>query len=278
MLSFGNKFSFKLFCLLTLSVVEASSFLDLPEKPMVVIIASYNNIKWVDANLTSVFTQDYSNYRIIYVDDASSDGTADLVERLVTQRGQESRFTLIRNTIRKGGLCNLYNAVCSCSDEEIVVNVDGDDWLASNSVLKTLNEVYSTRNVWLTHGTMIEYPGYVIGWSMPISKKIVRKNAFRTYRCPSHLKTFYTWLFKKIDVEDLKHQGEFFPMTWDQAMMFPMMEMAGNRHAFIPEVLYVYNMANPISDGKMNPQLLNDLERVIRSKPSYARLPRSPCP
>ena len=100
--------------------------------------------------------------------------------------------------------------------------------------------------------------------------------AFRTYRCPSHLKTFYAWLFKKIDVEDLKIGGEFFPMTWDQAMMFPMLEMAGDRHAFIKETLYVYNMTNPINDNRVNAKLQRDLEKRIRSKPSYDKLRSSP--
>lgn len=244
----------------------------IPEKRMVIVIASYNNSTWFEKNLTSVFTQAYTNYRIIYIDDASSDGTADLVEAMIRDKAQESRCTLIRNTIRKGGLCNLYEAVYSCADEEIIVNLDGDDWFASRYALKILNNAYSKHDVWLTHGTLIGYPNKKFKWSSPIPQKIIEKNDFRTYRCPSHLKTFYTWLFRKIDVEDLKIEGEFFPMAWDQAMMLPMIEMASERHAFIPETLYVYNMSNPINDHKTNAQLQRNLEEIIRSKPRYTRL------
>ena len=73
-------------------------------------------------------------------------------------------------------------------------------------------------------------------------------------------------------MEDLQYEGRFFSMTWDQAMMFPMIEMAGERHAFIPEITYVYNMSNPINDNKVDPQLQRDLEVFIRSKPPYQRL------
>ncbi len=55
--------------------------LELPkytEKPFVFIIASYNNSEWYKNNLDSVFAQDYENYRIIYIDDASPDGTGHL--------------------------------------------------------------------------------------------------------------------------------------------------------------------------------------------------------
>ncbi len=258
---------FKIFWFLNLSILEASSFSDFPEKPMVVVIPSYNNKNWIYENLTSVFTQDYSNYRIIYIDDASIDGTAEEAECLAADKSV--KFTLIRNSFRKGGLANIYEAIIGCADEEIILILDGDDWFSSSWVLKMVNKIYSTQDVWLTHGTMIEYPGYTLGWSKPIPDEIIVKNTFRKHRCPSHLKTFYSWIFKKIEVEDLKHEGEFFSMTWDQAIMFPMMEMAGKRHAFISEVLYIYNMTNPINDNKVDAKLQNDLERLIRSKPIY---------
>lgn len=276
MLHFGIEWIFRILCLSTLSVIHHDPYLHIPEKPMVIVIASYNNSKWVEENLTSVFKQNYSNYRVIYVDDASTDGTADRAESLIRDNAQEFRFRLVRNHFRKGGLRNLYEAVYDCADEEIIVNLDGDDWLAHPDVLKIINKTYSLKDVWLTHGSLVEYPSNQVGWSIPIPQKITEENAFRSYRCPSHLKTFYTWLFKKIDVEDLKMDGEFFQMTWDQAMMFPMMEMAGNHHAFISQTLYVYNMSNPINDNKVDPQLQRNLEMLIRSKPKYARLPGEP--
>lgn len=276
MLHFGIRSLLRVFSLTLLPTFGESALPDIPEKPMVVFIASYNNQKWVRNNLVSVFLQDYSNYRVVYVDDASEDGTVDAVESFVRKYSQASRFTLIRNRTRKGGLHNLYHAVNNCADEEIIVNLDGDDWFANKTVLKKLNTVYSTREVWLTHGTMIEYPKNTLGWSIPIPEKVIEKNAFRNFRCPSHLKTFYAWLFKKIDIEDLKFEGEFFLMTWDQAIMFPMIEMAGNRHAFIPDILYIYNTGNPINDNKVNAKLQNDLEKLIRSNPKYERLQEAP--
>src|SRR3989304_6153185 len=45
------------------------------EKPIVVVIPSYNNKQWYQKNLDSVLTQNYHNFRIIFIDDASPDGT-----------------------------------------------------------------------------------------------------------------------------------------------------------------------------------------------------------
>ncbi len=252
--------------------IGVQTLLGYPEKPMVVIIPSYNNAQWYQKNIVSVLNQQYQNYRVIYIDDCSADKTADYVQELVKQLGQERRFTLIRNKERHGALENLYNAIYSCNDNEIIVTLDGDDWFAHTRVLQRLNQVYSEREVWITHGKMKEVPSGWDGWCIPIPQDIVKKNAFRSYRCPSHLRTFYTWLFKKIKLEDLQYKGKFFSMTWDQAMMFPMMEMAGERHAYINEVLYIYNKITPLNDNKVDPDLQNRLEKLIRNKPPYQRL------
>ena len=68
------------------------------------------------------------------------------------------------------------------------------------------------------------------------------------------------------------YQGQFFSVTWDQAMMFPMLEMAGDRIKFNPTVVYEYNMDNPINDWKKDIDIVLRTERFIRSMPHYHRL------
>jgi len=53
-------------------------------------------------------------------------------------------------------------------------------------------------------------------------------------------------------------------MTWDMAMMFPMIEMAGERHQFIPDIMYVYNDANNISDHHVSRQFQAYLAQLIK--------------
>lgn len=271
------------------------------QKPIVVVIPSYNNIMWYEWNLSSVLSQNYKNFRIIYINDCSKDGTGSAVEsflikkkidfvkidfddsfsdniddvtelfcHLVTEKKRS--FILVNNKNRAGALANQYRAIYSCKDEEIVATVDGDDALYRQDVLSELNKVYSSGKVWLTHGKLIEKPSGSTAWCIPIPKEIVESNAFREYRCPSHLRTFYAWLFKKIKQEDLLYNGKFFTMTCDMAMMFPMIEMAGERHAFIDKPNYIYNMQNPINDNKIDAQLQRDLDALIRSKERYQRL------
>jgi glycosyltransferase involved in cell wall biosynthesis len=238
------------------------------ERPIVAVIASYNNEKWIKKNLESILFQDYSNFRIIYLDDCSSDATPELIKQYLS----DPRLTYIRNETRKGSLANYYYGIHLCDNDEIVALIDGDDWLYNAHVFERVNRAYASANVWLTHGTLVEYPSPVVAWSAPIPKEIIVSNSFRTFRCPSHLRTFYAWLFKKINLEDLMYHDQFFSMTGDQALMFPMIEMAGSRHAFISDVLYVYNMGNTINDHRVDPELQRSLEEHIRTREAYMPL------
>jgi hypothetical protein len=65
-------------------------------------------------------------------------------------------------------------------------------------------------------------------------------------------------------------------MTWDMVMMFPMIEMAGERHRFISDIMYIYNEANDISDHYVSRQLQAHLAQVVKKKPRYKRLAKKP--
>ena len=243
-------------------------------KHFVVVIASYNNKNWYKKNLDSVFMQKYENYHVMYVDDVSPDGTGDLVEKYIKDKHQEERVVLIKNKERVGALANYYNAIHSCDDKSIIVQLDGDDWLAHDHVLDLLNRVYNDPNVWLTYGQYKEYPSGQIGLCEQIPHKIIKNNEFRSYKwVTSHLRTFYVWLFKLIKKEDLLLNGKFFQMTSDLAVMYPMLEMAGPRIKFIPDIIHVYNRANCINDDKVNAALQISVEQFIRIKERYPLTP-----
>lgn len=247
------------------------------EKLMIIVTPSYNNKDWWHWNLSSLINQSYSNYRIIITDDCSTDGTGDLIEQYIKTHHLETKVTLIRNQERRGALHNLYTMIHSCPNEAIIVTVDGDDALSDPQVLARLNKIYNNPEIWLTYGQYQEYPSGTQGFCSPMPDDIVKRNAFREHPdLPSHLRTFYAWLFKAIKLEDLLYNGEFYRMTWDCVMMLPMIEMAAHRHLCIHEIMYLYNNANAISDHKISRQLQAHLAQVIRSKPRYQPLPCAP--
>lgn len=243
------------------------------DRKFVIIIPSYKNSNYVERNIASAISQNYKYYRVIFTDDCSPDDTFERAKNIVEKAGAQIRTTLIKNKTRSGALANLYKMIHSCADDEIVLTLDGDDWLPDVDVLTKLNNVYKSGDVWLTYGQYQNWPGPGHGISKQIPDKIIDSNGFRSYDwCSSHLRTFYSWLFKLIKTEDLYYNGSFMEMTWDLAMMFPMLEMAGKHSKFISDILYVYNMDNPINDHKVNKRLQSTLDNIVRKMPKYNRI------
>ena len=246
------------------------SSLNFEEKPFVIVTASYNNKDWYKRNLDSVLNQNYSNYRIIYIDDKSSDSTGNLVQEYCTQLGKENKIKIIVNKENIGALANIYNAVHSCSKHEIIILLDGDDWLAHNDVLKHLNMIYQDTNVWLTYGQFQWFPAQMPGFVFEIPRWVIERNSIREYRwITTHLRSFYAGLFHKIKKEDLLYENKFYPMAGDLGIMYPMVEMAGYHTRFVPEILYIYNSANQINDNKKNLDLQDRIDKFIRGKAHY---------
>lgn len=237
---------------------------------MVVVIPSYNNKDWYKKNLDSIFSQKYRNYRVIYADDASTDGTDKLVEEYIKKIGQEHRVTLIKNKERVGSLANLYRIIWMCDKNEIVCDVDGDDWLANDGVFALLNKVYDDPDVWLTYGQYLTHPEGILGMTAQFPQEVIAQNSFRTAGGGLyHLRTFYAGLFQKIKRDDLLYEGKFLSSAGDRAFILPIFEMAGKHGKFIADILYVYNRNNPLNDDKIDRDLQHRLDHFVRRKEKY---------
>jgi glycosyltransferase involved in cell wall biosynthesis len=243
------------------------------ERHIVVITASYNNGSYFERNLNSVFLQDYDNYHVLYVNDASPDNSAPLIAGHIAKKEKLDKVLFINNAERKYVLANQYKAAHLCRDTDIVVILDGDDWLATPDVFSHLNSVYANPDIWMTFGQFIQKPTNHRGWCKPIPQEVVTNNSFRTYpHAPSHLRTFYAGLFQRINKDDLWYENDFFHMTGDNAFTLPIIEMAGFHHTFISKVMMCYNIDNPINDHKKVPGLQQKLDQVIRQRNSYQPL------
>lgn len=242
-----------------------------------IIIPSYNNEKWVKRNLSILFAQDYPwfLFDIVYIDDASTDSTSVEVEKYIDSlseisffglRPNRPNFTHIVRERNLKALDNLYQEIHKAKDNTIIVTLDGDDWLASKNVLRTLNDVYNEKDVWMTAGSYLATD----------TKNIVHSSYPKTRLdqwSVSHLRTFRKELFCSIKKEDLlDHDGEFYKFTFDQAMMYPMCEMAGpDRFASVEDVLLIYNRDNPLAVDKIHRSEQLRIERRIRQQKPYQK-------
>lgn len=245
-----------------------------------VICSVWNARNWIGRCIDSIQQQTYTDFRCAIVDDCSDDDTYDII-RERTQN--DDRFIVKRNPSNVCSIANHLAAVelVAGQPQDVLVIVDGDDWLRHPRVFEHLSQVYASDDVWLTYGSYqlwrnrrSERLGIRCerGHVEPYPDDITTHNLFRYYPfMASHLRSFRRFLWDRIDPTDLKDEdGSYIRSSRDFAAMIPMLEMSGPRHIrYIHELLYVYNHKNPrgIRHRHRGEQQLNELK--IRAKLRY---------
>lgn len=232
-----------------------------------IVISSYNNSDWVDVNINSVLNQTYSNYKVIYVDDASTDDTYNKVLKLVQDN---TKFTIIRNDVNIKSTANHIKVYDSIQENNsIVVSLDGDDWFATDDVLQKLNDFYNAGDYWMTYGGMLVYTSNSdIGVANPQNTeysdfvhkhKLYRRDTWRA----SHLRTFKKFLWDNVEVTDMYSSLDGEP-RWhaaDLQEMFMFMEMCPQEKIGVVD-FYTYMWNN----SKKNSERTNERESIDNTK------------
>ena len=237
-----------------------------------IITPFYNPGEFLETCVNTLMSQKYDNFKVLFVDDCSTDGSFDKLPH------DNEKAVVIKNETRKTALENIHDAIVNhCDPDDIVVLVDGDDWLPNKNVLSYINDFYNQNNCWIMYGQANWTDGrrgFASAYSAEEFKNI-RKSPFRV----SHLRTFRAGLYQKIKEQDSEFScmkdssGGFYKMTYDVAIMFPILEMAGvEKVAFNDTILYIYNRNNPISDDKVNQQLQWDIHTEISNKKSFNKI------
>lgn len=231
-----------------------------------VIIPFYNPGSFLEQCIATTMSQKYDNYEVIFIDDMSTDGSYDKLPH------DNDKAIVIKNTTRKTALENIHNAIMNhCDEDDIVVLLDGDDWFPNKKVLQYVDEQYQEHDCWIMYGQASWTDGRRgFASAYPVEEfKNVRTAPFRV----SHLRTFRAGLYQSIKDQDptfshLKDEdGNFYRWSYDTAMMFSIMEMAGyEKTRFNDTILYIYNRDNPISEDKVNQQAQWDVHRAVSKK------------
>jgi hypothetical protein len=109
-----------------------------------------------------------------------------------------------------GMMENIYNSITKdCGENDIVVMLDGDDSFIGRNVLLLLNAVYQREKIalmWTNYLSITNNELINIGSNTDYSSAHRKYNVFRRTRAffSSHLKSFYAYLFNKINISDLQ--------------------------------------------------------------------------
>lgn len=237
-----------------------------------VVVPAYNCAQWLPNCLDSIASQDYP-CEVCIVDDASDD-TRQL--EVISRYCDEHGWLKVVNPENRGGVYSLIVGIetLSCRDEDVIVCIDGDDWLYRDDALSIIASAYADGDVLLTYGSYLTLHDGARGVCRRTPAKVIRNRTYRKHRwIYSHPRTFRYLLWRNIRDEDLRDEnGEYYRETTDQVVMLPMLEMSGGRFKFIKEILYVYNTASEDNVHKLRRDKQVETEMKIRSRKPYESL------
>ncbi len=217
------------------------------ERSFVVIVfpQETHNEGLEEKNILSILTQDYTDFKVIYLYNDETPNSLDKTKNLIAYLGKTNQVTFLPLSQNNSILLNLYEAVQNCEDEEIILPVSNQDFLAHDSVLTKLNNLYKTPFVWMTYGSFLDYPSYktLPQSSKPFPKNTVFNNSYRSHTIPNlYPITCYAGLFKKIQRKDLETLPEtLFLADNSVGYAIPLLEMTGKHARFVNEIFYLHS-------------------------------------
>ena len=225
-----------------------------------VIVPAYNASQYIGKCIRSIASQDYNNYNVTIIDDASTDNTAEEVERVLNSLPEyiRKKFKLVVNQINMGAVYNQINT--AEGKDGIIALVDGDDWLVNKpDIFTKINNLYNL-GVDFTYGSCYSIADNIPLVAQPYPKAVIEAKSFRSHKFNwnmpyTHLRTFKSDLLLEVIEEKgywpFKDGDNWLRAGGDTAIFYEIIEKATNIKC-IQEILYNYNDLNPINDYKVN--------------------------
>jgi FkbM family methyltransferase len=244
------------------------------QKQIKIISPFWNAESYIEKNILSVAAQDYDQYVHILIDDASTDQSYDIAKRTIETlpKRLQSKFRLIRNQENLGAIRNQITGIGHCRPDDIVMLLDGDDWLINNNtIFHYYNDIYS-QGYEFTYGSMWSLVDNIplISQEYPAEVKqtrTYRKHMFNWKIPYTHLRTCLGKYFASLNPEKFKVDGKWMKSGADNPLFYALIEqIEPNKIYCNREIVCMYNDMNPLNDYKINSN-----EQNYNASKSYER-------
>lgn len=206
--------------------------------------------------IASVLRQSFTDFELVVIDDASTDGTAQIVGDL-----RDSRIRFIRNPVRLGiGAC--HNLALYSSDSELIVHVDADDIVLPDGFRRMVDAMDGHRDASGSHCHF----AFIDDQGRALSNRFTRdriaaqreRNLRRDYRrdlivyggeCANHLRTYRRNVLLELGgFDDSLRYGEDYDMALRLVDQAPLL--------LVPAVLYLKRIHHGATTESLNLQSL----------------------
>ena len=249
---FGRRFS---------NAVEWTTPERSPQQKIVVVSTFYNSATYLKNCIESVAQQNYDNYHHYLIDDCSTDNSAQVVADIVSKLPAEldGKFTLIQNEKNLGAVQNQVTLFRTLDDNDIVIILDGDDWLVNDpDIFHYYNNLYHD-NTEFSYGSCWSLIDNIPLISQPYPPNVKANKSYRSYQFNwvmpyTHLRTFRKKLINAVPDTMFKDEnGSWFKAGGDGSVFYSLIEQADpNKVKVVSRIVYNYNDTNPLNDYKIN--------------------------
>lgn len=233
-----------------------------------IFMCGRNCAPYVGDAIKSLAEQVSQRFDVLFIDDASSDGTAGIAQQYFDQY-LAGRYEIISCEDRKGKARHAYEQLSSRSKYTFVAVLDADDRLQDSHIIQDLISAYDEGFdvVWTnyeTDGGLAGNNGALDPWVSP------RSQGWKT----SHFFSFRQLLFRNIPEFYFRDElGEWFQCACDFAIAFPVLDQT-RRYLYMPRRSYRYTSSNPHSHhnqdggvGLSSPQQQAAARQVLNKPP-----------
>lgn len=124
-----------------------------PSPRVSVVIPAYNMSKYLTESVLSVLGQDYNDYEIVIVDDASTDDTGTIADEFAAAAKPHGRISVVHNETNQY-LSEALNTGIHASCGRYILPLDADNLLASGSLRTLATELDRDRDTDIAYGAM----------------------------------------------------------------------------------------------------------------------------
>ena len=230
-----------------------------------IVVTNYDSDYGIRRCLKSIKNQKYKYYDVVVVDDCSKDTTQ---WKFIQKFCKKNSWKCLRTSRNVGSLyCYVLGINAHrCKLNDVIVMIDGDDWLIRNDAFKIVRNSYrSDSELCLTFGNYMNFvsdlrkyqlPGNteLINNNIPYLDKIIMERSYRKepwFYFP--MRTFKYFIWQQLDQsrlidkdgigqQDKKGKGKMYRIATDRILMYPLLEIANGRIKFIQEFIYAYNI------------------------------------
>jgi len=198
------------------------------------IMINLNRSQYLAEAIESVLKQTNDNWELIIVDDASSDGSLDIIKKYLNN----NKIKLIVNNKHLGIVYSRIKAIEN-SSSEIIGIIDSDDVLDKEAV-ETMIERHNENNNGLIYSQMMVCDKKLNQISIGTNRQISQESSNLIQNCISHFVTFKKSCYLKVGGYD-----RFFNRCSEDKDLFYKLEEV-TEPLFVDKILYYYRM-NPTS-------------------------------